>query len=605
MMMMLLWQVLFSSLSGFFLCLLVGQLSPGVAVLSLALGGALSWWLCRFLRPIEEQFRRFKNEQQSTFLHISHRNSREPALASEHPLRAAKIDRVLRRLAMSVSIFLGVYHFVFLFFKSSGVWWTGLSQNVGDLPMHIGFIRQLAGGSEFLPHNMELARDLLRYPLGADLYSAFFETLGVPTQIHLLLFGLFGFALSLFLLLEWGGWWMVCAFVFSGSLYDFLSPQVVEKAAFEPMWKNLLTYVFIPQRSMQLALPFGLWWLSRWWAFLHMRKPRATQDLHHSEVPLLPTLVFVASLGVMAFVHLHSFVILVVLALLLLLHLQKQDRLSSIGIGFLFLVSIVSLPFVIYSSNGGAAARIIHLSGAWWLGGKNDFWIGVLNFAPLVSAWLMALWWSRSHFFERGLMTSLFLLWIVSSLLILAPWDWDQIKILLWVYLVLSYLFYQWLRWQRPVLQLQLAIVLILSGVFAQFHELNHANKKAVLVAEVDLHRARQATSGLDRRGVFLAAPTFDHPLVFLGLKRMLGYEGHIWSHGLDAQPEQSILAQLKSHVHGEDKVAWIDEARRLGVRYLYWSKTEREFFGDLDLQEKARLTLVSQVDEVEIYEFK
>ncbi len=601
MMTVLLWQVIFSSMSAYAFCLLVGHLNAWVAGFALLFGSLLSWWFCRCIQPIEKQFQKSRKTRQSVLQLDSPLLSRNQHFTSYNPLRARKVDRMLCQVTLTLSVFLGLYHFTFLFFKKSGVWWTGLAQNVGDLPLHLGFIRHLAGGGEFLPHNIELARDFLRYPLAVDLYSALFETLGVPTQIHLFLFGLLGFAFTLFFLMEWGGWWMVCAFVFSGSLYDFLSPQVIEKAALEPMWRNLFTYVFIPQRTMQLALPFGVWWLSRWWSVFPLSRLRVPQLLRDGTVNEKASVIFVASLGLMAFVHLHSFVILTALAFLIFLYFQKQERLS--GIGYLILVLVISLPFVIFSSRMGEAAQVVHLSGTWWLGHKSDFWVGVLNFSPMLAAWGMAMLWPGSRFFDRRLMGSVFLLWIVSSFLIVAPWDWDQIKILIWVYLVLSYLFYQWLRTQAPGVQLQLAVVLILSGVFAQFHELNHVDKKAMLVADVDLQIASKATTGLDRRAIFLAAPTFDHPLVFLGFKRMLGYEGHVWSHGLNASKEQGVIEKLKSHTLDNQEATWIDEAKRLGVQYLYWSKIERDLFGDLDLQEKARLTLVSQVDEVEIYE--
>lgn len=49
-----------------------------------------------------------------------------------------------------------------------------------------------------------------------------------------------------------------------------------------------------------------------------------------------------------------------------------------------------------------------------------------------------------------------------------------------------------------------------------------------------------------------------------------MGYEGHLYSQGLDYEPARRDLARL---MDGDD--GWRDAARRLGVRYLFWGPRE------------------------------
>ena len=69
---------------------------------------------------------------------------------------------------------------------------------------------------------------------------------------------------------------------------------------------------------------------------------------------------------------------------------------------------------------------------------------------------------------------------------------------------------------------------------------------------------------------VIAIAPEYNHPVLILGHPVVCGYEGHLWSHGLDYKGR---LALLNSLMMGEP--GWRDKARSLGVSYLYWSDLE------------------------------
>jgi hypothetical protein len=70
----------------------------------------------------------------------------------------------------------------------------------------------------------------------------------------------------------------------------------------------------------------------------------------------------------------------------------------------------------------------------------------------------------------------------------------------------------------------------------------------------------------------FAAAPAYNHPLLLCGRKLLMGYEGHLASHGIDYLEARSNLDVLMNG--GPD---WRRTADRLGVRYLFFGPLESE----------------------------
>jgi hypothetical protein len=56
----------------------------------------------------------------------------------------------------------------------------------------------------------------------------------------------------------------------------------------------------------------------------------------------------------------------------------------------------------------------------------------------------------------------------------------------------------------------------------------------------------------------------------------ILGYTGHVWSHGY---PWKDALAQVESILRGEE--GWQERATEAGARYLFWGSREAEAFPD------------------------
>ena len=73
---------------------------------------------------------------------------------------------------------------------------------------------------------------------------------------------------------------------------------------------------------------------------------------------------------------------------------------------------------------------------------------------------------------------------------------------------------------------------------------------------------------------VILHAPAYDSPVPLSGRRSVLGYEGHIWSQGLDQGRRAELLKQV---YEGTDRAeAW---RRELGVGYVFVGPQERQTY--------------------------
>ncbi|MFM8365170.1 MAG: hypothetical protein ACKOAS_08470 [Verrucomicrobiota bacterium] len=66
----------------------------------------------------------------------------------------------------------------------------------------------------------------------------------------------------------------------------------------------------------------------------------------------------------------------------------------------------------------------------------------------------------------------------------------------------------------------------------------------------------------LDRLAV---EPRFNHPAIILGRPVVCGYEGHLWSHGLDYRITLAKLGNVMNSSPG-----WIEDANDTGADWIY-----------------------------------
>ncbi len=400
---------------------------------------------------------------------------------------------------------------------------TGVLNNFGDLPFHISVITSFAFGNNFPPEDPTYAGVHFTYPFLTDFVSAIFVRCGASLRqsmflenfvvafafvgllhrwaLELLKDRLAAIATPLLVLLNGGfGWLLLWTEMKQSDTGLFgalkaLPPSVTVIPNTTWRWGNAISTLLVPQRGMLLGLALAVIVFTQWWlseekgeeakGVLGKRKKFQKKNAPASSatpVPLFPLYPFSLSqsrmvaaglvAGSLPLVHAHSFmVIMVVGACLALLQRRWRD-----WIVFFVFAAFLALPQIWWSTHNSAvdAKTFFEWHFGWDRGNENAVWFWLKNtgiFIPLI-VWAI-LWRGKNHLIPRRLLVYYLpftLCFIIPNLIKLAPWVWDNIKVLYYwwlasaplVALLLARLWQQ--RGVKRLIALALFVAVILAG---------------------------------------------------------------------------------------------------------------------------------------------
>jgi len=483
---------------------------------------------------------------------------------------ASLIERVgnlttLEFLALAAFAVVSLRQFGWLLFERGGTLETLLPYNYGDLPLHWTYVQYLARGAPFWPENPIVVGERLRYPFGVDLFTALFVVLGVGMRILLPALGLAGAALSAVALRRWGGALAVAGFLFSGGLVGFQLLWTGELVDYQAAvaWKNLFLALFVPQRGLLLALPVGLLLLWSW-----------RRRLLRGEVGL-PAWVEGALWGTLPLVHLHTFLLVsVVYATWAIGGRRLGEAWTSLAWAF------APATWAVWQvTDGFRVASLVGWKLGWTIGGDNPVVFLLVNFGfflPLALAALVLAWRGRRREELLVLAPALVMLGLL-FVLRLAPWEWDNTKVMLWCYLLtlppIAALVLPWLG--RFGAAVAVSGLLFSGALSVTAASLGRGPRLDVLIIR-EYEGVCEALASWPPTERVAVAPTFNHPVALCGHPVVVGYGGHLWSHGIDASRAQRALEAV---MRGEPD--WREEARAVDARLLFWGRREKAAFSN------------------------
>jgi hypothetical protein len=156
--------------------------------------------------------------------------------------------------------------------------------NLGDLSLHLTYIRHFASGVPLWPDNPIEAFSKLRYPAGVDLFNAVLACLGVDVIRGLVWVGAVASVATFYALYRWAGTFGIAAFLFNGGLASFPFLQTLKfqdyQGANNIAWKSIALSMFVTQRGVLYAFPVALLLLYQWRArfFPEYREPALSQS---------------------------------------------------------------------------------------------------------------------------------------------------------------------------------------------------------------------------------------------------------------------------------------------------------------------------------------
>lgn len=450
---------------------------------------------------------------------------------------------------------------------------TGIDHNIGDLPLHIGVVESFVKGHNFPPEHVEFAGARLTYPFMADFVAAIFVMTGASLRKAFLLENL---ALALALLSLLYHWALAltrhrlaaCATILIvllsgglGGLSLFHEAWSTERGLFPLLmnlphdytmapglrWGNLLTTMLVTQRSLLLGIPLFLIVWTLWIESLWHR------HLAHKERRIM---MIAAGLlvGCLPLVHTYSFLVAMGVGSCLFLLYLKDWRgwfLFFTGAALLGLPQIWRL--LIKSSVQPGNYLSFHFG--WDSDGENIIFFWVHNTGLLIPLSLLALFWrGRRPLLTRDQIRMFFaftLCFIIPNLFRLAPWIWDNIKIMIYWQIVSACLtslcllkFYNARRTILTATSLLLFATLIFSGSLDIWRVISRATTQVVF-ADASIEAAKMIEELTPKRALILSAPDYNQPVLLTGRRSVMGYPGHLLSYGIDYQTRMDDVRKI------------------------------------------------------------
>ncbi len=393
-------------------------------------------------------------------------------------------------------------------------------------------------------------------------------------------------------------------------------------------WGNSLTILFTTQRTLLLGLPLALIVLTKIWEmFVEVtknekenaeqtqndeqelkKKPGLLSFLTEQPLTLVPFLVIGLFAGMLPLVHAHTFAVVMGMAALLAALSWRNWRAWAV---FFAAAAITAIPELLFATAGSAneAESFVGWKFGWDNGEENPVWFWLVNtglFIPLLAVAIGALasiafggkqrQSADEPFVEasdeptvetsdarRARQLLLFyapfaLCFIVPNLIRLAPWVWDNIKVLLYWY-VASIPLVAWLLaqlWQRSKVSLYLVPTLLVALIFSGWLDVWRIATRQVehqILSPAMVSVAAQIRSRTPPRALIMTAPEYATVTVLSGRRWFLGYIGHVWSHGIAPYEREQIVKKI--YAGGEEAKQLIEQNK---INYVLVGPQERKF---------------------------
>src|SRR6266850_6785 len=478
---------------------------------------------------------------------------------------------------------------------------TGLLNNFGDLPFHLSVITGFAYGNNFPPEDPTYAGVRFTYPFLSDFVSAIFVRCGADLRqsmfienfiLALAFVGLMhrwalvmlrdrlaAVITPLLVLLNGGfGWVLLFTREHKGGqgpmgIFSDLPPSFTVIPETTWRWGNAISTLLVPQRGFLMGLPLAVIVFTQWWLatadagtsnnetkldgpLKSKKTPRKSKA--NLRAPVLPSLEVTSmhrmvaagvAAGFLPLVHAHSFVVVMGMGACIALLLPRWREWAA----FFLVASVIAVPQLLWSTSHSAvkAASFFSWEFGWDRNHENAFLFWFKNTGLFIPLILVAiLWKDKARLVSKRLLLFYFpftLCFVIPNLIKMAPWIWDNIKVLFYWWLASAPLVALVLArlWRQGPLRRSVAVVLFLcltlagaldvAGIALRSVKYGIFDSAGVSFAEV----IKEQTAP---HSLIVHAPVHNHPVFLSGRRSLMGYPGHIWTHGLEfAQREAEI----------------------------------------------------------------
>lgn len=472
---------------------------------------------------------------------------------------------------------------------------TAPANNYGDLAFHFSVITSFSDGANFPPQSPIYAGLRFTYPFLIDFLTAFFHVAGSgwPTAFFLtnIVLALALIALIEAMTLELTGNKIAARlapllFIFNGgfgfvyairdylnsnaSLWEFLThlPRTYTMSdELHLRWGSVITTLLVPQRSLLFGLPIVAMVVTLWhrgvsggWGLGDRdwkEEVKSTENLN-SPTPIpqppspnsyLPSSFLAAGLltGLLPLMHAHGFLALMMASVGLALIFWSWDWLW-----FFVPAGALAAPQALWLSGTGVKNSLFKLHLGWEANDLSAIYFWALNAGAFIALLIIALLIKKLAPNRLRLFYAPFVLWfIVPNVVLLAPWAWDNIKMLIYWYLIscalVALLLAKLFTNRMIVLRTAgaaLLIVVIFSGTLDVARGLSSV-EYTLLFGRPELEVAELIKQRTPPRAVILHAPIHNSVITLTGRQSFMGYPGHLWTHGIDYKEREEQVEKI------------------------------------------------------------
>ena len=494
-------------------------------------------------------------------------------VAALQPRLPIRTRRILYGTGVVLTAALLVYLLRGAMYVENGSIYTDNHHNLGDLPFHVAVIQDFLHGHNLPPQHPEFAGIRLTYPFLGDFMTAQYELAGA-TLVHAMLLqsvvlaaalvGLFyrwvflltrstvATVVAPLLVLFSGGAGFIKLYTDGpgqGWMYTLTHLPRDYTLNNDDMlrWGNSLTTLLTTQRGLMIAFPVALMVWTLWWQDRQSR--RDGWSLRRLTAAGILT-------GALPLFHGHTYLMLLLVGAGLAVDdlwraLRRGDgslRGRVIGWAVYFALALaLAAPqaYVLAPSRDVNSAHFMGLQVGWDHGDMAllPFYLWNLGlFIPLVFAALLWRWQGRKVLSRRlvGYYLPFVTCFVVANTVRLAPWIWDNMKMLFFWHIASSILiaallahFWRWGRVPGRVAVVALFFVLTFAGVL-DVARIAAGTLRQVIYDRETIAFAHAIDAATPPGAVVLAYPIYNSPVTLAGRLSLYGYEGHLWSHGLN-----------------------------------------------------------------------
>lgn len=267
-----------------------------------------------------------------------------------------------------------------------------------------------------------------------------------------------------------------------------------------------------------------------------------------------------------------------------------------------------ALPQMWWSTHNSAvdASKFFEWQLGWDHGQDNAVWFWLKNTGLFIPLTVAAIFWrtNKAALASRKLLVFLLpfsLCFIIPNVLKMAPWIWDNIKVLFYWWLASAPLVALLLArlWRDGGLKRALAASLfacvVLAGALDVAAIVLRSSRYEVFNSE-GIKFSELIKQETPPRALIIHAPVHNHPVFLTGRKSLMGYPGHVWTHGLEFTQRESEIRRV--YAGAPDAAAIL---KRHGVEYAVVGPLERNLMNVND-QFFSKFRMVGEVGGYRLY---